>query len=63
MIVILKINETLFNKDLKVINLGLESFAEDLKKQGIKVIEVDWRPPAKGKKKLLGLLDKLDALK
>ncbi len=59
----MKINETLFNKDLKIINLGLESFAEDLKKQGVKVTEVDWRPPAKGKKKLLTLLDKLDELK
>ncbi len=63
MITISKINETLFGKKLKVINLGLESFAEDLKRQGVKVVEVDWKPPAKGKKELLNLLDKLEAIK
>lgn len=63
MITISKINETLFGKELKIINIGLESFAEDLKKQRVKVIEVNWKPPAKGKKELLDLLEKLDALK
>jgi len=62
-ITISKINETLFGKKLKIINIGLESFAEDLKKQRVKVIEVNWKPPAKGKKELLDLLEKLDALK
>jgi hypothetical protein len=33
------------NKPLKVINLGLESFADDLKSMGVKVESVDWKPP------------------
>jgi len=52
------INE-LFNKELKVINMGLKSFAEELKSQDIKVVHVDWRPPAGGNKKMAALLAKL----
>ncbi|KAF0197213.1 MAG: hypothetical protein FD169_572 [Bacillota bacterium] len=33
---------------LQIINVGLESFASDLKAFGTEVIHVDWRPPAKG---------------
>lgn len=53
-----KINK-LFQQELKVINIGLESFNEDLKKQNIKTIQVDWKPPARGNEKMLSLLDKL----
>ncbi len=49
----------LFNKELKVINMGLKSFAEDLKSQEIKVLHVDWRPPAGGNKRMAALLAKL----
>lgn len=38
-----KINE-LFNQELKVINVGLESFHEDLKKQNVKSTQVNWKP-------------------
>jgi hypothetical protein len=31
---------------LKVINLGLEAFKDDLQKQGVEVVQVDWQPPA-----------------
>ena len=31
---------------LAAINVGLESFAENLQAQGAPVIHVDWRPPA-----------------
>jgi hypothetical protein len=31
---------------LSVINLGLESFHQDLSQQGINTIQVDWQPPA-----------------
>lgn len=34
------------NKDIKVINLGLEAFKDDLQKQGVEVVQVDWQPPA-----------------
>lgn len=53
-----KINE-LFQEELKIINMGIESFNENLKKQNIKTVQVDWKPPARGNKKMLSLLDKL----
>lgn len=45
----------------QVINIGLELFAESLREQRVAVIDLDWRPPAGGKKHLLDLLDKLEA--
>ena len=36
----------LFGKELKVIDLGLESFHNSLKKQGVEVLHVDWKPPS-----------------
>lgn len=53
-----KIDE-LFKQDLGIINMGLRSFAEDLKKQKVKVLHVDWRPPAGGNAKMMGLLNRL----
>jgi hypothetical protein len=54
-----KINR-LFKEELKVINIGLTSFAEDLEKEGVKVLKTDWRPPAGGDRKLISLLERLD---
>jgi len=54
-----KINE-LFSKELKVINMGLDSFAENLRKQEVEVLQMGWKPPAGGDKRLISLLDKLD---
>ena len=53
-----KINE-LFGKELKVINMGLESFYKDLKKQNVKAIHMNWRPLAGGNKKMASLLSRL----
>jgi len=53
-----KINE-LFSKELKVINMGLDSFAENLCKQEVEVLQMDWKPPAGGDKRLIALLEKL----
>ena len=39
----MSINE-LFNKPLKVINTGLNSFKEDLQHAGADVVQVDWKP-------------------
>lgn len=47
------------DKPIRVINIGLESFAEDLRNADIPVIQMDWRPPAGGDLKLIGLLDRL----
>lgn len=56
------INE-LFKQDLSAINLGLESFADNLKNEGVKAIQVQWKPPAGGNLEIAGLLDKYDEIK
>ena len=48
-----------FGKEVKVINVGIPSFADDLKKQGIPVIHVDWKPTAGGNKKTQSLLARI----
>ncbi len=53
-----KINQ-LFQKDLKVINMGLESFYKDLKEQDVSVIQMNWRPRAGGNPKMISLLNRL----
>lgn len=50
------INE-LFSKNIKVINLGLESFYRDLKEQHVPCIHVNWRPPSEASKGLSLLED------
>ena len=52
--------QALFGSELRVINLGLASFAETLERQGVHVIDVDWRPPAGGDP---DLIDRIDALR
>jgi hypothetical protein len=39
-------SDNLFGKELKVINVGLESFKKALNKCGVKSVHVDWHPPA-----------------
>jgi hypothetical protein len=58
MIMDTKVDE-LLHAPLVVINLGLKLFADNLKEQGVEVVQVDWTPPAGGDKDLLELLDKL----
>ena len=41
------------------INVGLESFTDSLAEQEIDVLQVDWRPPAGGDRRLLEILDRL----
>jgi FdrA protein len=43
----------------KVINIGLERFAEDLAAQSVAVQHVQWSPPAGGDARLAELLSKL----
>ena len=45
---------------VRVINMGIESFSEDLRKAEVEVIQMDWRPPAGGDRKLIALLDSLE---
>ena len=41
------------------VNVGLESFAENLSAQGAPVIHVDWKPPAGGNEKLMAILERM----
>jgi FdrA protein len=44
---------------LVAINVGLESFAVSLEAQGASVTHVEWRPPAGGNEKLMGILARM----
>jgi FdrA protein len=50
--------ETL-KKPMQAINVGLESFSENLKDQGAPFVQVDWKPPAGGNEKLAGILERM----
>ena len=54
-----KIAEPLLEGPPRVINIGLSSFADDLKKQDAEIVNVDWSPPARGNIELANLLAKL----
>lgn len=45
---------------LQVINIGLASFADDLRSEGVPVVDLDWRPPAGGDARLMALLSDLE---
>lgn len=49
-----------FGNRVKVINLGIPSFADDLRKQGVETVHVEWRPPAGGNRKLQALLARVE---
>ena len=51
----------LFESELSVINLGLESFCDNLKARDTAAIQVDWRPPAGGDARLASLFDRIEA--
>jgi hypothetical protein len=49
----------LFAAELAVVNLGLGSFADNLRACGTPVVQVRWKPPAGGDARLLAALDRL----
>lgn len=49
----------LLTQPVRVINVGLESFALELRAQGVPVTHVQWSPPAGGDAKMAALLAKL----
>jgi hypothetical protein len=51
---------TVLGREIRVINIGIERFSEDLKEANVPVIQMDWRPPAGGDRKLIELLDSLN---
>jgi hypothetical protein len=53
--------DVLLRSPVRVINIGLESFANDFAARGVPVAQVDWRPPAGGKVELLAALESLSS--
>lgn len=51
-------NRMLLDKP-KIVNVGLDGFADELAQQGVPVVRVAWAPPAGGNAKLAALLAKL----
>ena len=51
--------QQLLNNPIRVVNIGLQSFARDLKERGVQVVHVAWRPTAGANSKLTKLLSKL----
>jgi hypothetical protein len=51
--------ERLFSSELKVINIGLEIFRDDLVSQSVKVVQVNFTPPAKIEREYEDILSKL----
>jgi FdrA protein len=51
----------LLSAEVKVVNVGLESFAQELAASGTPVIQVEWSPPAGGDPDLADLVAKLGA--
>lgn len=50
----------LFRQDLAVVNLGLTSFGENLEANGVKVVQVAWKPPAGGNELMIKALDRIE---
>lgn len=50
----------LFGTGVAAVNLGLESFAENIRACGAEAAQVDWRPPAGGDPAIIAVLDRLD---
>jgi FdrA protein len=49
----------ILTEKLKVVNIGIKTFADDLRSQDVEVVHVDWKPPAGGDIEMLKLLAKL----
>lgn len=54
-----KMDVSILENPIIAINLGLEQFAQSLEDQDVKVIHVDWSPPAGGDNEMIDLLEKL----
>ncbi|GAA2893815.1 DUF1116 domain-containing protein [Microbacterium esteraromaticum] len=50
----------LFSANLKPVNLGLDMFADDLKKQGVEPVLMDWTPPGGGDPDVIAALSRLE---
>ena len=52
-------NLNLLESPMRVANIGLQKFADDLVGQDVEVVQVDWAPPARGNTRLANLLSQL----
>lgn len=52
-------DNSLFEGQLDVLNIGLEGFAEELSEQGVNVTQLNWSPPAGGDAQMAEILSKL----
>jgi hypothetical protein len=50
----------LLASNISVINIGVASFGENLRSRGVRVTQVDWKPPAGGDERLAALLSRID---
>ena len=53
------IGSNLLEAPVRVVNIGLQMFADDLAGQDVEVVQVDWAPPARGNTRLANLLSRL----
>lgn len=53
------VDPSVLREPLSAINVGLESFTESLVAQDARVIQVDWRPPARGDEQLMSVLERM----
>ena len=51
----------LFGGKIRAVNLGLESFAENLRANDVEAIQVAWKPPAGGDTRMIEALDRIAA--
>ncbi|GAJ14173.1 unnamed protein product [marine sediment metagenome] len=49
----------LLEKGPSIINIGVRDFGENLKKQGVEVIHLEWVPPTVVDQEIADILDKL----
>lgn len=47
----------LFGEELLSINLGIEVFFDTMTRQGVKCVQIDWKPPASGNMELIRVLE------
>ncbi len=51
--------DRLLRSEVRVVNIGLAGFADELRRCDVAVVQVDWSPPAGGDARLIALLDRL----
>jgi len=52
--------DRVFGGPLRVVNIELEAFADDLRAAGVEVVHLDWRPPSGGNPRMAALLASLE---